>query len=451
MEVTEGETVTDTPGEATAKRGRARRAQGQAGLAAPVKAELVMIGTEMLLGEIIDTNAAKLAQKLAGLGIHVYLKTTVGDNWTRMAAVLSQALTRADIVITSGGLGPTQDDLTREVVAAVLGMPLVEDPAAREHVENWFRRINRPMSPSNRKQALIPQGATVIPNPRGTAPGIIARRGKQAVICLPGVPYELETMMDETVIPYLRQHYVTGGSLHSRVLRFYGIGESLLAERLHDLLEMENPTVAPYAGRVEVRVRVTARAKTPGEAEAMLAPVEEEIRRRVGTYLYGYDQDTLETVAGRALRAAGWTLALAESCTGGLIAGRITNVPGSSDYFRGGVVAYSNDAKVALLGVPPDVLAAHGAVSAEVAEAMAIGAKDRLGATLGVSVTGIAGPGGGTAEKPVGLVYIGLARGGWTEVHRLQSAGDRERIRWHTSQAALDLIRRHAQAASSAP
>jgi len=424
------------------------QAQGQAGVTVPPRAELVMIGTEMLLGEIIDSNAARIAQRLAGLGIYVYFKTTVGDNWTRMAAALSQALTRADIVITSGGLGPTQDDLTREVVAAVLGVPLVEDPVALEHVESWFRRHNRPMPATNRKQALIPQGAVIIPNPKGTAPGIIARRGHQAVICLPGVPYELETMLDETVVPYLKRHYVTNGSLHSRVLKFYGIGESLLAERLDDLLAMENPTVATYAGRVEVRVRITARARSEEEAAALLVPVEEEIRRRVGDYLYGYDQDTLETVAGQALRAAGWTLALAESCTGGLIASRIVNVPGSSEYFLGGVVAYSNNAKVELLGVPADLLAAHGAVSAPVAEAMAVGAMRRLGATLGVSVTGIAGPGGGTPEKPVGLVYIGLARGDWTEVHRLQLGGDRERIRWHTSQAALDLIRRHAQAAA---
>jgi len=422
--------------------------QGRTGGTVAHRAELVIIGTEMLLGEIVDTNAARIAQRLAELGIYVHFKTTVGDNWTRMAAALSQALTRADIVITSGGLGPTQDDLTREVVAAVLGLPLVEDPIAREHVEGWFRRNNRPMPASNRKQALIPQGAVIIPNPKGTAPGIIARRGHQAVICLPGVPYELETMMDETVIPYLKRHYVTNGSLHSRVLKFFGIGESLLAERLDDLLALENPTVATYAGRVEVRVRITARARDEAEALALVAPVEEEIRRRAGDYLYGYDQDTLETVAGQALRAAGWTLALAESCTGGLIASRIVNVPGSSEYFLGSVVAYSNDAKVSLLGVPPDVLATHGAVSAPVAEAMAVGAMRRVGATLGVSVTGIAGPGGGTPEKPVGLVYIGLARGDWTEVHRLQLGGDRERIRWHTSQAALDLIRRHAQAVS---
>lgn len=422
--------------------------QGRTGGTVAHRAELVIIGTEMLLGEIVDTNAARIAQRLAELGIYVHFKTTVGDNWTRMAAALSQALTRADIVITSGGLGPTQDDLTREVVAAVLGLPLVEDPIAREHVEGWFRRNNRPMPASNRKQALIPQGAVIIPNPKGTAPGIIARRGHQAVICLPGVPYELETMMDETVIPYLKRHYVTNGSLHSRVLKFFGIGESLLAERLDDLLALENPTVATYTGRVEVRVRITARARDEAEALALVAPVEEEIRRRAGDYLYGYDQDTLETVAGQALRAAGWTLALAESCTGGLIASRIVNVPGSSEYFLGSVVAYSNDAKVSLLGVPPDVLATHGAVSAPVAEAMAVGAMRRVGATLGVSVTGIAGPGGGTPEKPVGLVYIGLARGDWTEVHRLQLGGDRERIRWHTSQAALDLIRRHAQAVS---
>jgi len=422
---------------------------GDQGARPPVRAELVMIGTEMLLGEIIDTNAARIAQRLAEVGIHVYFKTTVGDNWTRVALALSQALSRADIVITSGGLGPTQDDLTREVVAAVLGVPLVEDPAALAHVEGWFRRAGREMTPSNRKQALIPEGAEVIPNPRGTAPGILARRGNQAVICLPGVPYELTTMMDETVIPYLKRRFVPNGSLHSRVLKFYGIGESSLAERLSDLLKMENPTVATYAGRAEVRVRITARAADGVAASELLAPVEEEVRRRAGEYLYGVDQDTLEIVAGRSLKAAGWTVGLAESCTGGLIATRLTHVPGSSEYFLGSVVAYSNDAKAALLGVPVDVLARHGAVSAPVAEAMAVGAMQRLGATMGVSVTGIAGPAGGTPEKPVGLVYIGLARGEWKEVHRLQLFGDRDRIRWHTAQAALDLIRRHAEQAAA--
>ncbi|MBO8141555.1 MAG: competence/damage-inducible protein A [Firmicutes bacterium] len=411
-----------------------------------MRAELVMIGTEMLLGEIIDTNAARIAERLAGAGIHVYFKTTVGDNWTRIAAALSQALTRADVVITSGGLGPTDDDLTREVVAAVLGRRLVEHPEAMRQVEAWFQRQNRPMSPSNRKQALVPEGSEIIPNRRGTAPGIIARRGEQAVICLPGVPHELEAMMDETVLPFLVRNFSPSGRLWSRVLKFYGIGESALAELLQDLLTMDNPTVATYAGNGEVRVRITARAADEVGARELLEPVERDIRNRAGEFLYGTGDDTLESAAGRALKAAGWTLAVAESCTGGLIGSRITSVPGSSDYFAGGAVAYSNRAKVDLLGVPAGLLDQYGAVSEPVARAMAVGAAQRLGAHVGLAVTGIAGPGGGTADKPVGLVYIGLAVGGEAEVRRYQFAGDRDRVRWLTSQAALDLVRRRAEA-----
>lgn len=416
-----------------------------------IRAELIMIGTELLLGQTVDTNAAYIAERLAAHGINVYFKATVGDNWTRMAGVLAQALTRADVVITSGGLGPTEDDLTREVVAAVLRRPLAEDPQALSSIEGWFARSRRPMPASNRKQALIPAGARIVPNARGTAPGFIVEHGQQTVVCLPGVPYEMQPMLDDVVLPYLRERYRLADALFSRVLKFYGIGESALEERLRDLLSMTNPTIAPYAGMAEVKIRLTARAQTAAEAERLIAPVQQEIVGRVGEYMYGTDDDTLESVAGMALRRAGWTVALAESCTGGLIAKRLTDIPGSSDYFAGGVVAYSNEAKVRILGVSQATLAEHGAVSAPVAEEMARGAAERFGATLAVSVTGIAGPGGGSEAKPVGLVYIGCALNGDVKSYRFQFSGSRERVRTLTSQAALDLIRRSALGHTAAP
>jgi len=403
-----------------------------------------MVGTELLLGQTVDTNAAYIAERLAANGINVYFKATVGDNWTRFAAVLAQALTRADVVIISGGLGPTEDDLTREVVAAVLHRPLVEDPQALAAIERWFAVSHRPMPPSARKQALIPEGARIIANANGTAPGFIVEHGNQTVVCLPGVPYEMKPMFDEVVLPYLRERYGLAGALYSRVLKFCGIGESALEERVRDLQHSANPTVAPYASLGEVKIRITARAENAEEAERLIAPVQQEIVRRVGEYMYGIDEDTVEGVAGRALLQAGWTLALAESCTGGLIAKRITDVPGSSAYFLGGVVSYSNEAKVKLLGVSEKTLAEHGAVSAPVAEQMALGAAERFGATLAVAVTGIAGPGGGSEAKPVGLVYIACALNGRAKAYRFQFQGGREQVRGLTAQTALDLIRRHA-------
>lgn len=409
-----------------------------------IRAELIMIGTELLLGQTVDTNAAYIAEQLAANGINVYFKATVGDNWTRLTGVLAQALTRADIVITSGGLGPTEDDLTREVVSAVLRRPLVEDEGALAQIESWFARSNRPMPASNRKQALVPEGAHIIGNSRGTAPGFIVEHDDKIVACLPGVPHEMKAMLDNDLLPFLRQRYGLNGSLYSRNLKFYGIGESALEEQLRDLLHMTNPTVAPYASTAEVKVRLTARAGTADEAERLFAPIEQEIVRRVGEYMYGAGDDTMESVTGRALMKAGWTVALAESCTGGLIAKRLTDVPGSSAYFAGGVVAYSNDAKVRLLGVSETTLAHHGAVSAPVAEEMAVGAAQRFGATIGLSVTGIAGPGGGSEAKPVGLVFIGCASFGRVQAYRFQFSGDRDRVRTLTSQAALNIVRRHA-------
>lgn len=403
-----------------------------------------MIGTELLLGQTVDTNAAFLASELAAAGVHVFFKSTVGDNRDRMATTIERALERSEIVITSGGLGPTEDDLTREIVADVVGVELTEDEEALRQIEAVFHGNKWVMTPSNRKQALIPQGAVVVPNALGTAPGFIVEHGDKTVVCLPGVPNELKAMLTENIIPYLSRRYDLDATLFSEDLKFVGIGESNLEERLRDLLQSSNPTVAPYAGLGEVKIRLTARAADAEEAKTLFAPIEQEILRRVGEYMYGRGDDTLPGVAGQALQKAGWTLALAESCTGGLIARRLTDVPGSSAYFPGGIVAYSNEAKETLLGVPADTLRKHGAVSEQTAAAMALGARERFGATMGVAVTGIAGPAGGTATKPVGLVFIGISRAETQQTFRFEFGENRERVRWQASQTALDLIRRHA-------
>lgn len=412
-----------------------------------VRAELLMIGTELLLGQTVDTNAAYIAEQLAHNGINVYFKTTVGDNRQRLLAALSIALMRADIVITSGGLGPTEDDLTRDVVASTMGLELVQDETALQQIESRFRRHDRHMPDSNRKQALMPKGALVLENGKGTAPGFIVRSLDKAVICMPGVPHEMKSMLTSAVLPYLHDHYDLDATLYSQMLKFTGIGESELEERLVDLFRSSNPTIAPYAGPGEVKLRLTARADSPEDAQQLFRPLEQEIVHRVGEYMYGSGDDTLESVVGEQLRAAGKTLAVAESCTGGLIAMRLTDVPGSSDYFPGGVVAYSNDVKRRLLDVPPDVLQKHGAVSKETAIAMAAGVAARFGTNIGLAVTGIAGPGGGSDQKPVGLVFIATFADGRSRVRRLLFGGQRDLVRLRAAQTALDMVRLQLRAA----
>lgn len=414
---------------------------GQSGAGA-MRAELIMVGTELLLGQIVDSNAAYLAEQLAAIGINVYHKTTVGDNWTRIAAALGQAFNRADIIITSGGLGPTDDDLTKEVLAAVTGRQLVLHEEALAQIEAWFQRQGRTMPPRNRKQAMLPEGARFIPNSWGTAPGVVLETGTHVAICLPGVPRELRGMMESFVVPYLRERAGGGAVIRSRTLRFCGIGESDLEERVRHLTRGSNPTVAPYAGSGEVKLRITARAANEEEAWRLIEPVERELEELAGEWLYGYDDDSLEGVVGRLFAERGLTLATAESCSGGLISHRITNVPGASRYFLGGLVTYSYRAKETLLGVSPATLRTHGAVSPQTAREMAAGVRRALGADVGLGVTGIAGPGGGTPEKPVGLVYLGLNDGRHQYVRRIVVPGERERVKLMTAQNALDGLRR---------
>ncbi|NLL42251.1 MAG: competence/damage-inducible protein A [Firmicutes bacterium] len=407
-----------------------------------MRAELVMIGTELLLGEIVDTNATFLARNLAGLGIDVFFKSTVGDNLQRGSEVLAEAVKRSDVIIISGGLGPTEDDLTREIVAEVMHSPLQEDKGALEELETWFaQRYDQSHMPvHNRKQALFPAGSKIIPNPIGTAPGFYLEKDGKMVIALPGVSQELKTMFSETVAPVLAQKG-TGQILVTRNLHFVGIGESRLAEVLGDLLhEQSNPTLALYASGGIVRIRLACKAESREEGLEIMAPVEREIRSRTKEFLYGTDGQSLEEVAAQFLVEKKLTLALAESCTGGLIGHLLTNVPGSSAFLNRGYVVYSNQAKVDDLGVRPETLEKFGAVSEQCAREMAEGARDRAQTDLALAVTGIAGPTGGTPDKPVGLVYISLASAGDTIVQRHVWKGSREQIKNRTALMALRLL-----------
>jgi nicotinamide-nucleotide amidase len=407
-------------------------------------AEIISVGTELLLGQIVNTNAAFLGTELASLGLNLYHITTVGDNLGRATAAIRAALDRAEVILITGGIGPTPDDVTREAIAAALEEELVFHEELAQELREFFAARNRPMVDLNLRQAYLPASARAIPNPLGTAPGILAEKDGRVVIALPGVPYEMQRMFQEHVRPYLRQRSPTSSLLRSRVVRTFGLGESALVAEIADLLEGQtNPTLAPLVRRGEVTLRLTARASDEAEAERLLDALEAQLRERLGPYIFGIDEQGLEQEVGRLLTAQGSTLAVAESCTGGLIGDRLTNVPGSSNYFLGGVIAYSDAIKRDLLGVPAETLRTWGAVSAETAQAMAQGVRQRFGADWGVAATGIAGPAGGTPEKPVGLVYVAVAGNqGALACQEYRWTGPREEIKYRTSQAALDLVRR---------
>ena len=406
-----------------------------------MRGELISVGTELLLGQIPDTNAQYLAQRLAELGIDLYYQSTVGDNPERLARALRVSLERSDLIIATGGLGPTQDDITAAAIAAVTGEELVVSEEAASWIRELFQRRGWPLSESQLKQALVPRGGRLVPNRLGTAPGFILEKEGKVVVALPGVPSEMQAMAEAEVFPYLRQRAGGSGVIKSRVLKFFGLPESFLEKELEDLIAAQtNPTIAPQAKLGEVWLRITAKAAEPAAADRLIAGTEERIQERLGQYLVATDEKQIEEVVGRLLREAGLTLAVAESCTGGLISHRLTNVPGSSQYFLCGLTCYSNGAKTHLLGVSETTLRAHGAVSAEAAKEMAIGVRAACDAALGLAVTGIAGPGGGTPEKPVGLVYLALAGPEGIRGERHFFPGDREGIKQRASQAALRLL-----------
>ena len=409
------------------------------------RAEVVSVGTELLLGQIVDTNASFICSVLADLGIGVYYRSTVGDNTGRVQEVFLHALSRADLILSTGGLGPTDDDLTVAAAAGALGLPLERHEEAWAHVQEFFRKRNRPLSSQQEKQAMLPRGARMIPNPRGSAPGVIIEHQEKTLIFTPGVPREMKGMVQDTVIPYLRERGLAGREvIRSRVLRIT-LGESVVEDRLRDLMRSSvNPTIAPYAHTGECHVRLTARG-TEAQVEPLLAGTEAAIRERLGLAVYGTGETTLEEAVAQALIAKRVSVAVAESCTGGLLGQRLTNPPGASAYMDGGVITYSNAAKRRWLGVPEALLEQHGAASAEVAKAMAEAVSKQAGTDLGIAVTGIAGPTGATVEKPIGLVYIALAHAGGTEVREVRYGTEpgRSGVRYLASQTALDMIRMH--------
>jgi len=411
-----------------------------------MSAEVICIGTELLLGDILNTNCQYLAQELANLGIPHYYQTVVGDNVTRIHQVLATAVKRSSILIFTGGLGPTPDDLTTETIASFFATPLIEDQAIVQDIQAKFASVGRKMTPSNLKQALIPQGAKTLPNPTGTAPGIIWQPQEGlTILTFPGVPSEMYRMWQVTAVPYLKAQGWGSNIIYSEMMRFRGIGESALAEKVSHLFASSNPTVAPYAGQGEVRLRVAAKANSIKEATALIEPLATEIKNIAGLNYFGSNDDTLASTVGKMLQDANQTLSLAESCTGGGLGAMLTSTPGSSKYFFGGVIAYANQIKVNLLGVDPNDLENYGAVSKTVAKQMALGIKQKLNTSWGISITGIAGPETDTSSKPIGLVYIGLASPNLNTVVKEYCFGakrSRDIIRHLSSCSALDLLRR---------
>lgn len=407
-----------------------------------MNAEILCVGTEILLGDIINTNAAFLAKELAACGIGCYYQTVVGDNPGRLKESLALALSRADIVLTTGGLGPTYDDLTKETVAEYFQLPMELHQASLEQMTEVFRSIGRPMTENNKKQAFMPRGATVFANDRGTAPGLAVEGDGKIVIMMPGPPREMTAMFENQVRPWLLSF--SGRALVSHSIHFFGIGESALEAELRELMQScENPTIAPYAKEGEVQLRVTASAPTPEEADALTKPVVEKIRALYPQYVYGIDVGTLQNALVQSLLEKNMTAATAESCTGGLVSKRITEISGASRVFGCGVCTYSNEMKRKLLDIPAETLEAHGAVSEQTALAMARGVRKLSGADIGISTTGIAGPDGGTREKPVGLVYIAVSTPQGDTVKELHLSrhygGEREFIRFTAASHALHL------------
>ncbi len=376
------------------------------------KAEILSIGTEILLGNIVNTNAAYLSRELAALGVLVYHQEVVGDNSERLEHALKESFARADIVITTGGLGPTTDDLSKETAARYFGCRLVRDQKAMEDMRRMMEHAGRKMTPNNDKQADLPEGSIPLYNPNGTAPGFILEKDEQILIMMPGPPSEMEPMFREQVRPYLKQK--SQQKLVSRTLHLCGIGESAVEYRLKKRMdELENPTLAPYAKTGMVDLRITAKAGSEAAARNLIDPVEEEIRDQFGDYVFGADEDTLEGVLIERLAELGFSITTAESCTGGLLSARLVDYPGASRVLKEGFVTYSNEAKEKLLGVRHETLEKYGAVSSQTAMEMAAGAAESAGAQAAIAITGIAGPTGavparlGQPEKPVGLVYIG--------------------------------------------
>ena len=406
-------------------------------------AELIAVGTELLLGNIANTDAQMISQGLSQLGINVFYHTVVGDNPERVRQAVDIARSRADIIITTGGLGPTCDDLTKVALASAFGKELYYDEPSAQRIRDRFAAMERPITDNNYQQAMLPVGCTVLDNDWGTAPGVAFESGGVRVIMLPGPPRECEMMFRYRAVPYLKN--LSDGVIVSRTVKTFGIGESAAEAKLRDLMNaLHNPTLAPYAKPSGTELRITAHAQTEAEANALIDPVELQVKDILGDVVIGVNVDSVEEVCLALLKEKGLTLGTAESCTGGLIAKYMTDLPGSSAVFRGGIVSYTDGVKAGLLGVPQKMLDEYGAVSPQVAEAMARGAKAALGCDIAVAATGIAGPDSDDRGNPVGLVYLGLAYEDKCYVKEFHAGNvARERVRRQSAQTALDLVRRY--------
>ena len=403
-------------------------------------AEIISVGTELLMGQIVDTNSQYISSKLSEMGIDVFYKSTVGDNPQRLRDTLKTALGRSDVIITTGGIGPTEDDITKETMAELMGFELYMHSESLQKIESYFEKNHKVMAEINKKQALMPKGGIVMPNPRGTAPGcIMSQKGKFAVV-LPGPPFEMRHMFDQYVVPFLEDK--CDDIIYSRYLKICGMGESDVAQNLSELIHNQtNPTLATYASPGEVQLRITAKCKKGEDPIPIVEPVVQQVKEILGNVVYAEDNINLDELVAKTLINQGKTLAVAESCTGGMLSSRLVDYPGCSKFLIEGIVSYSNFAKQKHLGVPKEMLDEYGAVSEEVAGAMASGVRKDAGADYGIGITGIAGPDGGTEEKPVGLVYIGIADENGCEVHRYLYSYDRKRIRERTVKTALNLLR----------
>jgi len=408
-----------------------------------MNAEIICIGSEILLGDIVNTNGAFLARQLASLGIDIYHQSVVGDNADRLNSSLKLALSRSDLVITTGGLGPTYDDLTKKTVADYFGIGLEMHQPSVEKIEALFRARKRKMTPNNLLQAQVPKGAHIFFNDDGFAPGIAVQKDGKTVIMLPGPPSEMRPMVKNRVVPYLQKD--ASGTIRSTNVHIFGMGESHIEQALHDMMTTyTNPTIAPYAKATDVQVRVSAKAESEAAADALIAPVVQEIRRRLGSAVYGIDVGDLQSALVARLIEKKLTVATAESCTGGAVSKAITDVPGASAVFGCGMCTYSNEMKIKLLGVSEQTLAKHGAVSAQTAQEMAKGIREASGADIGIGITGLAGPGGGTTQKPIGLVYMAVDSDALCEFKELHlSRGhkdERNFVRGYASLHALHFL-----------
>ena len=405
-----------------------------------MRAEIITVGTEILLGDIVNTNSQFLAKELANLGVEVYYQGTVGDNEDRLLESLEESLHRSDMVITTGGLGPTKDDLTKETAAKLFNQELVFHEESWYEIEAYFNKLGKVPTENNKKQAYFPKEAIVLKNNNGTAPGAILKKDNKTIIVLPGPPREMKPMFEESVKPYLQ--YLTDDILVSKTLRFYGIGESSLENAIIDIInEQSNPTIAPYAKDTEVTLRITAKAISEEVAMDLINPVIDKIEDRVGQYIYSQGESTLEDTVAEMLVNKNLTISVAESCTGGMVSSNLINYPGISSVFMEGCITYSNEAKMKSLGVKKETLDKFGAVSEETAREMAEGIARRYNTNIGISTTGIAGPEGGTKEKPVGLVYFGIYINGKTIVKRYIFNGSRQQVRLRATKTILNDLR----------